>query len=58
MKKYVYEITQVNTYEFTIEADSEEEAREIFDDCIVDDFGDPVASHLTYSDPIEDGEEK
>jgi hypothetical protein len=53
MNSYKYEITQVNTYEFTIDADSQESAREIFEQYLVEDFGNPVSSHLTYEDPIE-----
>lgn len=46
--KYTFYITQTNEFEVTIEADSEEAADKIFDDYIVDDFGEPVASKIDY----------
>jgi hypothetical protein len=46
--RYQFYITQTNDYEVIIEADNEEEAIKIFDDYIVDDFGEPVTSRIDW----------
>lgn len=47
--KYKFLIEQVHEYECVIEADSEQDAIEIFNgDYIIDDFGDPINSRIEW----------
>lgn len=48
MNTYEVIIEQVNRYRVTITAPDDETAQEIFDEYLVEDFGEPVSSGLTY----------
>lgn len=52
-KKFMLEVKQTNHFEVVIEADSEEEAEELFKDYMTEDFGDPVNSMLEYAEFVE-----
>ena len=53
-KRYEFNITQTHKFIVGIEAESEWEAREIFDELISDDFGDPASSVLEIDYVMEE----
>lgn len=52
-KKFTLEVKQVREWEVEVEAASEDEAWEVFNSYIVDDFGTPRNTHLEYQDFVE-----
>lgn len=48
MEKFTFEIEQVKKFVVVIEADNLESAEAEFDEYLVEDFGAPVASHLSW----------
>ena len=49
MATFTYDIVQTNRYTVSIEATDSDAAKDIFDDYLTEDFGEPNNSHLEYT---------